>query len=124
MSLKLVHLRLAVLLLGLVLFAPEQPAAAEARFAEAIPDLPLMAGLVEQPGAVVFDKPSGRIVEMEAQGQLSRPAVEAFYRRTLPSLGWQPAGPGLYQRAQERLRLAFHSAAESLTVRFVLSPRE
>ena len=123
MSLKRVPLSLAVLLLGVLLYAPGQ-VAAEARFAEAIPDLPLMAGLVEQPGAVVFDKPSGRIVEMEAQGPLSQPEVEAFYLRTLPSLGWQPAGPGLYQRAQEQLRLAFQSAAEILTVRFVLSPRE
>ena len=123
MSLKLVPLSLAVLLLAVLLFGPGQTAA-EARFAEAIPDLPLMDGLVEQPGAVVFDKPSGRIVEMEAQGQLSRTAVEAFYRRTLPSLGWQPAGPGVFQRAQEQLRLAFQSAAEVLTVRFVLSPRE
>ena len=123
MSLKRVPLSLAVLLLGVVLLAPGQ-AAAEARFAEAIPDLPLMDGLIEQPGAVVFDKPSGRIVEMEAQGQISQPAVEAFYRRTLPSLGWQPAGPGVFQRAQEQLRLAFQPAAERLTVRFLLSPRE
>jgi len=123
MSLKLVHLRSAVLLLGLLLFAPGQTAA-EARFAEAIPDLPLMDGLVEQPGAVVFDKPSGRIVEMEVSGPLSQPEVEAFYRRTLPSLGWEPAGATLYRRAQEQLRLVFRPAAESVTIRFVLSPRE
>ncbi len=123
MSLQLGPLRLAVFLLGVLLFAPG-PAPAEARFAEAIPDLPLMAGLVELPGAVVFDKPSGRIVEMEAQGPLSQPEVEAFYLRTLPSLGWEPAGAGLYQRAQEQLRLAFQPAAERLTVRFILSPRE
>ena len=123
MSPKLVPLRWAVLSLGLLLFATGQ-AAAEARFAEAIPDLPLMEGLVEQPGAVVFDKPSGRIVEMEAEGPLSQPEVEVFYLRTLPSLGWEPAGGGLYQRAEEQLRLAFQPAAQRLTVRFILSPRE
>ena len=123
MSLKRVHLHLAALLLGLLLFAPGQ-AAADSRFAEAIPDLPLMHGLVEQPGAVVFDKPSGRIVEMEASGPLSQPEVEAFYRRTLPSLGWEPAGAMLYRRGQEQLRLVFQPGAERVTVRFVLSPRE
>ena len=81
MSLKRVHLHLPLLLLGLLLFVPGQ-AAADSRFAEAIPDLPLMDGLVEQPGAVVFDKPSGRIVEMEASGPLSQPEVEDFYRRS------------------------------------------
>lgn len=123
MSLKRVPLHLAALLIGLLLFVPGQ-AAADSRFAEAIPDLPLMDGLVEQPGAVVFDKPSGRIVEMEASGPLSQPEIEAFYRRTLPSLGWESAGDTLYRRAQEQLRLVFQSAAESVTVRFVLSPRE
>ena len=44
--------------------------------------------------ALIFDKPQGRIVEMAAiadneKGQISRAAVEAFYRASLPNLGWR-----------------------------------
>ena len=57
-------------------------------FVTGIEDVPLMAGLVDRPdAALVFDKPSGRIVEAYATSASSRAEVVAFYAETLPELG-------------------------------------
>ena len=96
---------------------------AENSFLEAISDLPLMPGLQEVKGAsVVFDKPSGRIVETFAKGAVSRDEVETFYDRTLPQLGWRAEGTGRYWREGERLSLHLAESGPLLTVRFTLAP--
>ncbi len=107
----------------MLLVSPLAELAAQTRFSDAISDLPLMEGLSEEPGAAVFDKPSGRIVEMTARGKVTRSAVETFYETTLPALGWQRARPGVYERETEQLALSFRSQDDILLVRFVLSPR-
>ena len=61
------------------------------RFVAGIDDLPLAPGLEEAPGAVVFDKPDGRIVEADAGGRVPAAAVRAFYRAVLPAFGWTAA---------------------------------
>ena len=57
------------------------------------PDIPLAPGLSEfDGGQLVFDKPEGRIVRIEAErvsAQSANGAVPSFYRETLPNLGWQ-----------------------------------
>ena len=57
------------------------------------PDIPLAPGLSEfDGGQLVFDKPEGRIVRIEAQrapAPEAGGAIPAFYRETLPNLGWQ-----------------------------------
>ena len=57
------------------------------------PDIPLAPGLSEfDGGQLVFDKPEGRIVRIEAErvsAQGANGAVPSFYRETLPNLGWQ-----------------------------------
>ena len=57
------------------------------------PDIPLAPGLSEfDGGQLVFDKPEGRIVRIEAERvsvQGANGAVPNFYRETLPNLGWQ-----------------------------------
>ena len=57
------------------------------------PDIPLAPGLSEfDGGQLVFDKPEGRIVRIEADrvsAQGVNGAVPNFYRETLPNLGWQ-----------------------------------
>ncbi|RMD64712.1 MAG: hypothetical protein D6826_01780 [Alphaproteobacteria bacterium] len=88
-----------------------------------IDDLPLMPGLAEVAGAgIVFDKPSGRIVETYAQGALARAEVAAFYAATLPQLGWRPRGGDVYTREGERLSLVFLGVDGDLVVRFTLEP--
>lgn len=94
-------------------------------FISTIEDLPLMPGLVEEAGGMVFDSPGGRIVEAFATGEVSQGAVRDFYGETLPQLGWRPLGVGVYQREREILKVEFPGgpgAAPPLTVGFSLSP--
>jgi len=63
--------------------------AAQPGFVAGTEDIPLMPGLRNQESTlVVFDKPQGRIVEVEARGKVTRAAVEKFYAASLPGLGW------------------------------------
>jgi hypothetical protein len=117
--------RLAILLW---LFA--LPALAADAFVSGINDLPLMPGLRALPGeGTVFDAPAGRVVEAWADGAVAREAVLSFYAATLPQLGWSAAGPDLFRREGESLRLEFPAAGPrgdratgTLLVRFYLSP--
>ncbi len=119
---------LAVLLLGLA----GRPAFAAEEFVHGVDDLPLMPGLTSLAGeGVVFDVPGGRVVEAWAEGRVTRAAVRSFYGSTLPQLGWTAAGPDLFRREGETLRLEFPaagprdahpSASGALRVRFYLSP--
>lgn len=95
-------------------------AAEAAAFVAGMGDVPVMPGLspsAEEP--LVFDKPTGRIVETVLHGRVERKAVLDFYARTLPQLGWKRAADGRFQREAEELRLEFTNG----TVRFVLMPR-
>ena len=64
-----------------------------AGFVSTIEDLPLMPGLIEEEGGMVFDSARGRIVDAYATGPVSEAAVKEFYDDTLPQLGWRPFGP-------------------------------
>ena len=95
-------------------------------FISTIEDLPLMPGLIEEAGGVVFDSPSGRIVEAFATGDVSEGAVRDFYSETLPQLGWRPLAVGVYQRENEILKVEFPGgpgAPPPLTVGFTLAPK-
>ncbi|MBM3525321.1 MAG: hypothetical protein FJX57_20430 [Alphaproteobacteria bacterium] len=86
-------------------------------------DLPLMPGLSEAPsGRTTFETVGGRIVERSAAGSVTRAAVLRFYADTLPQLGWQAIGEGLFARAGERLRLDFAGGLQPLVVRFLITP--
>ena len=59
-------------------------AGADDGFIAGVEDLPLMPGLSEIAEAgMVFDKPSGRIVEAFAEGPVSRQAVAEFYDKNI-----------------------------------------
>lgn len=88
-----------------------------------------MDGLSEQADAgVVFDKPDGRIIERYASGPLSFDSVYAFYKETLPQLGWQ-ATPAtsprhlLFEREGESLDIEFKSVGSELIAHFVIAPQ-
>ncbi len=116
---------IAVLLVwGMAATAPVSAQDAGA-FVSTIEDLPLMPGLIEEAGGMVFDSSGGRIVEAFATGEVSEGAVRDFYGETLPQLGWRPLGSGAYRREKEVLKVEFPGgpgAAPPLTVGFSLSP--
>lgn len=94
-------------------------------FIAGIDDMPLMPGLTQLTDRnVVFDAPSGRIIEAYAEGPVAREAVRSFYARTLPQLGWRQRNGELYVRDGETLRLEFPGAQSGgrTMVRFFLSP--
>jgi hypothetical protein len=92
-------------------------------FLTELEDLPLAPGLVEMPGGMLFDSPTGRIVEASAEGNVSTDLVLAFYSQTLPELGWQKVGPSSYRRDNEMLKIDVEAAKRPLKVRFSLVPQ-
>lgn len=86
-------------------------------------DVPLMPGLAAAAdGGLVFDQPQGRIVEATASGSVRRRDVIAFYRASLPELGWAVRGNRNFERSGERLSLDFNGRDGRLTVDFTLVP--
>ena len=109
-------------------FALPKPVVAQqgARFLSVIPEMPLMPSLAENvDAAVVFDGPSGRIVEAFANGVVSSDAVYAFYAASLPQLGWSLSTEGIYIRDAEILKIKVFQAGTdyaSTSVEFILRP--
>jgi len=107
-----------------LILAPLAAGAGEA-FLSSIEDVPLPPGLTEAAtGGVVFDSPSGRIVEASATGAVAADQVTKFYAETLPQLGWQESGKLTFKRDNETLRITVEAGRNSapLTVRFNLAP--
>lgn len=118
-----------ILIFGLLAGAGLSPALARDAYLSLAPDIPLAPGLLEfDDGQVVFDKPEGRIVSIEAERietQGAGDGVPAFYRETLPNLGWQLNGPDnsagnvlTFQRGGETLLITMQGER----VMFKLSP--
>ncbi|MEC8132587.1 MAG: hypothetical protein VX099_02375, partial [Pseudomonadota bacterium] len=84
------------------------------------PDIPLAPGLSEfDGGQVVFDKPEGRIVRIEAERLETEGAgdsVPAFYRETLPNLGWQLNGADKSADNSADNVLTFQRGGETLLI--------
>ena len=84
------------------------------------PDIPLAPGLSEfDGGQLVFDKPEGRIVRIEAErvsSQGANGAVPSFYRETLPNLGWQlNSGDNTGDNSDDNV-LTFQRGGETLLI--------
>ena len=92
-------------------------------FLTAVEDMPLMPGLIEVADAgTVFETGKGRIVEAWAEGNVTMPAVIAFYDATLPQLGWKRLGDGSFRRDGETLRIDRIDGGAQTTVRFTVTP--
>lgn len=112
------------MLLWAVATAAATTGAAAQDFVPGLEDVPVMTGLHVVPGAGhVFDTPAGRLVESHARGAATREQVRAFYRETLPALGWRITGPKTFRRDDETLTVAVQGRDGDVTVRFSLAPR-
>lgn len=128
MILRLSKLVLGALgLWGLVLLGAAPVPADEPEYLSAIADLPLPPGLVEDVDAGLnFDKPGGRIVEALARGAIAKSDVAAFYRATLPALGWKPLvdapSGSRWLRGGETLSVDIVEGTSPVVVRFSITP--
>jgi len=112
---------------GLVVLRAVPAPAGEPEYLNAIADLPLPPGLVEDVDAgLSFDKPGGRIVEALARGALAKSDVAAFYRATLPALGWKPLvdapSGSRWLRGGETLSVDIVEGTSPIVVRFSITP--
>ena len=96
-------------------------------FLKTINHIPLMPGLIENPEtALIFETPSGRIVEVSASGRLDQEHVIGFYEKTLPELGWGPLLNGEFFREDEVLKLKLTPVTRRkgfLKVHFKIAPK-
>lgn len=113
----------AVLVVSALVFAPSRLSAAD--FFRSIDDLPLAPGLAELVDeGVEFESPAGRIVTAVAGGDASPEAIQAFYRKALPSLGWSSASGGTYRRDGEVLTLRLETKGKAVKLRIRVVPAQ
>lgn len=134
MSMKRVTLYTGLLVLAFAAWAPEAQAAdiavqtsdaPSAVFFSAIQDMPIMPGMHELADqTVMFDKPQGRIIETVAEiDSVSKEQVQAYYKETLPQLGWSALEGDNYARGTEHLSLIFEEIEGERFLRVMLTPR-
>ncbi len=93
-------------------------------FLSIVPDLPLMPGLYEiEELSMSFDKPEGRIVIAEAEGDVTTDAVLGFYSQVLPQLGWAATSYNAYERQGETLTITPVTDSGILQVKFFVKPQ-
>ena len=97
---------------------------AEQYFFSVIEDLPVMPQLVEDTdAAMTFESSAGRVAEVEANGLASSDAIDAYYKRSLPQLGWLPQANGSYRRGNELLAVVVKAGlGGAVKVLFHLGP--
>lgn len=120
--------RLALMLLAFLMTAFSVMAQDEQAFLSILPDVPLIEGLSEiENESLAFDKPEGRIVMIEAQGNVQTNTILGFYEQVLPELGWTQEAYDTYTRGDEVLKITAlspeNSETEQTQVKFLLEPR-
>ena len=111
---------LFIVVFGWLVGAGVSAALARDVYLSLVPDIPLAPGLSEfDGGQLVFDKPEGRIVRIEAERVLAQGAngaVPSFYRETLPNLGWQlNSGDNTGDKSDDNV-LTFQRGGETLMI--------
>jgi len=113
---------------GVSVGASDGARADEQVFVSGFDDLPLMPGLtMTEEGSVEFDSPQGRLVEAHTQGAVKAEAVQSFYSKVLPELGWVAKDSRTYTREKEILKIGFPAGDQTksrLAVLFSLSPSQ
>jgi hypothetical protein len=100
------------------------PASDGLSFVDGFEALPLMPGMYNVTGSsVIFDTPTGRIIESAIAGAATADEIKTFYTRSLPQLGWEPFLETEYRREGEVLKLEIADDGDNVVVYFFLSPK-
>lgn len=92
------------------------------------PDIPVPPGFkIDFDDALIFDKPGGRIVQIEMTGPGNWQALRRFFLESLTQLGWRrqnTAGDAVSMtRGAEQVTIVEVGDAENLHLRFEIKPR-
>ena len=100
-------------------------------FISVLPDVPLAPCFVEEVDSLVtFDKPEGRYVEVSAicaSLSGSEQALEAFYKNTLPQLGWRimSGSQGAYYiKQKDRLSITYETNSRFKRIKVIVQPKD
>lgn len=108
----------------LILLTAASAQAAEVKYSTTIDDLPLMPSMRELADeSMTFDTAQGRIVETAAETPSNKYAVDTFYSKALPALGWSRKDHMVFVRAGEILTLKLEPKSGGLIVHFSISPK-
>jgi len=112
-------------LIPLTVTAPTQGLATDSvYYSEFIEDLPMMADMVEeQDNVVIFDKPSGRIIELKVETKHSQTEVLEFYNGILFNLGWKKLKKNRFLKDDEILSVIPEMRGKKTIVHFTLRPK-
>ncbi len=93
-------------------------------FFSLIEDLPLMPQLAEQTElSMTFETSAGRVSNVQANGLTNPDAVNAYYKESLPQLGWKLQLDGSYLRENELLFMRIERSPNNMVkVVFYLKP--
>jgi len=92
-----------------------------AGYSKLVEDLPLMTNMQEQKeDFVVFDNPTGRIVQFSAITKSSQKEILEFYNNALPPLGWVKSSPNSFKRETETIKLEIENGTNQSTVLFTV----
>jgi len=92
-------------------------------------DIPVPPGFhVDSDDSLIFDKPGGRILQIEMTGEGDWQTVRGFFLDSLAQLGWRrhdgPAGGINMTRGAEQLMITAKRETGALRVRFEIRPRQ
>ena len=98
----------------------------ETSYSSLIEDLPLMQGMLEQEAdSVVFDKPSGRIIESVVISQKRKKEIKQFYKQNLPPLGWRyNKNTATFSRENENLKIVIKEQKNKSVIHFIITPKK
>ena len=93
---------------------------AQEAFLPGTEDVPLMEGLTVNPTANLdFDTPAGQIRTVNATGKsLTGQKITAYYRQTLPALGWRFEKGNRFVREKDSLVITVLKETKPAVVRF------
>lgn len=64
----------------------------------------------------IYDKPSGRIVDLRADTAVEFAEIDQFYADTLPQLGWDESSDDCYLREDEELCILYEDDQVHITL--------
>lgn len=103
-----------ITVLALLAFLPPARAGTFVPYLDGVPVMPGFAASTD--GALIFDKPEGRVIEVDiwcAQTCPADAAIAAYYIKALETLGWRQKEKLIFNKGGEHLVIELYGHAKS-----------